>query len=202
MVSFLLLEYTLYMIFTALGILSAIIFLLGDIPYLSDTIRGKIKPHRVSWGVIFLLNAIGFANQYAAGARNSLWLFGAAVLMTGAIFVASLKNGVGGKTKLDIFSLVTSLIGVLLWQAFDSPILSVLANVVVAIVALLPTFAKAKKNPETENGIAYAAGAVSSLLATISVGEWDWVLLILPLTSTILQVYMSYLLYIRPKQKL
>lgn len=187
------------MIFAALGILSAIIFLLGDVPYLSDTIKSKIKPHRVTWGIVFLLNAIGFANQYAAGARNSLWLFGAAVFMTGAIFLASLKKGVGGNTRLDIFALVTSLIGVVLWQVFNSPFLSVLANVLVAIVALIPAFAKAKKYPETENGIAYVAGAVSSLLAAISVGKLDIVLLLLPVTSTILQVYMSYLLYIRPK---
>ncbi len=188
------------MIFTALGVLSAVIFILGDIPYLSDTIKGRIKPHRVTWGVVFLLNAIGFANQHSAGARNSLWLFGAAVFMTGAIFIASLKNGVGGNTKLDMFALITSMIGVVLWQTFDSPLLSVIANMLVAIVALIPAFTKARKHPETENGIAYLAGAISSLLAAIAVGKFDITLLLLPVTSTILQIYMSYLLYIRPKQ--
>lgn len=190
------------MIFKLLGVLSAIIFILGDIPYLLDTIKGRIKPHRVTWGVVCLLNIIGFANQYAAGARNSLWLFGAAVVMTGAIFFASIKNGVGGRSKLDILALVTSLLGIVLWQVFDSPLLSVLANVFVAVVCLIPAFAKARKYPETENGIAYLAGAVSALLAAISVGEVDFVLLILPVTSAILQAYMSYLLYIRPKRML
>lgn len=190
------------MIFKVLGILSAIIFILGDIPYLLDTIKGRIKPHRVTWGVVFLLNIIGFANQYAAGARNSLWLFGAAVAMTGAIFFASIKHGVGGRSKLDIFALITSLIGIVLWQVFDSPLLSVLANVFVGVVCLIPAFAKARKYPETENGIAYLAGAVSALLAAISIGEVDYILLILPVTSAILQFYMSYLLYIRPKRML
>src|ERR1044072_855102 len=157
------------MVLKILGIISAVIFLLGDIPYLSDTIKNKIKPHRVMWGVVFLLNVVGFANQYAAGARNSLWLFGAGALMTGAIFLASLKNGVGGYAKLDMFALVTSFIGIVLWQTFDSPLLSVLANVLVAVVALLPAFAKARKHPETEDGIAYLAGGFSSLLAAISV---------------------------------
>lgn len=187
------------MIYSVIGVLSAVIFLLGDIPYLRDTINKKIKPHRVTWGVVCLLNIIGFANQYAAGARNSLWLFGAAVFMTGAIFLASLKNGVGGFAKLDIFALVTSLVGIVLWQTFDSPSISVLTNVVVVIVAVTPAFAKARKYPETENGIAYAAGSFSALLAAISVGKFEPILLVLPLTSMVLQLYMSYLLYIRPR---
>jgi hypothetical protein len=186
------------MLFQFLGILSAVIFLVCDMPYLRDTIRANIQPHRVMWGIVFLLNLVGFANQYAAGARNSLWLFGAAVFMTGAIFLASLKNGVGGYAKLDIFSLVIAVIGIILWQTFDSPLLSVLANVLVSVVALVPAFVKAHKHPESENGIAYLGGLISSFLAAVSVGKIEIVLLLLPLTSTLLQVYMVYLLYVRP----
>ena len=187
------------MIFEVLGVLSAVIFLCGDVPYLQDTINKKIKPHRVTWGIVFILNIVGFANQYAAGARNSLWLFGAAVFMTGAIFVASLKNGVGGYAKLDIFSLVTAVIGIILWQTFNSPLLSVATNVLVAVVALIPSFVKARSHPDTENGIAYVGGMISSLLAAISVGKIDVVLLLLPITSVLLQAYMVHLLYVRPR---
>jgi len=186
------------MIFKVLGVLSAIIFLLGDTPYLLDTFKKKIRPHRVMWGVVALLNVIGFANQYAAGARNSLWLFGAGSLMTAAIFFASLKNGVGGYAKLDIFALIIATAGIILWQVFDSPLLSVLANALVAVVALVPAFIKAHKFPETENGIAYIGGLIGSSLAAISVGKIEFTLLLLPVTSTLLQVYMVYLLYVRP----
>ena len=185
------------MLFTILGVLSAVVFILGDIPYLSDTLKAKIKPQRVTWGVVFLLNMIGFANQYASGADNSLWLFAAAVLMTGAIFLASIKNGVGGYAKLDIFSLVASFVGIVLWQVFDSPLLSILANMFVGVVALIPTFVKTQRHPETENGIAWLAGSVSALMAAVSVGKFDVTLLLLPVTSALLQSYMVYLLYIR-----
>ncbi len=189
------------MFFKVLGVVSAIVFILGDIPYLKDAIKAKIKPQRVTWGIAFLLNIIGFANQYASGADNSLWLFAAAILMTGAIFIASLKNGVGGYARLDIFSLVASLVGIILWQTFDSPLLSILSNLFVAVVALTPTFIKAKKHPETETGIAWLAGAISALMAAVSVGKLDTTLLILPVASAILQGYMVYLLYIRVRPK-
>jgi hypothetical protein len=188
------------MFYEALGILGALVFIACDIPYLIDTIQSKIKPHRVTWGVVFLLNTIGFANQLASGASNSLWLFGAAVLMTGAIFLASLKNGVGGHTKQDIIAIVASAIGLALWALFNSPIFSIFANIFVATVALLPTYTKAKKHPETETKIAWLGGAIGALLATISVGTLNWHLLILPGASTLLQGYMVYILYLRPRR--
>lgn len=185
------------MIFTLLGVLSALIFIVGDIPYLTDTIEGKTKPQRVTWGVVCLLNAIGFANQAASGASNSLWLFGAATLMVGTIFIASLFKGVGGHSKQDIFAIVASLTGVILWVIFDSPIFSIFANIFVATVALIPTYVKAKNDPSSETRIAWLFGAISALLAAISVGEINWQLLVLPSVSTFLQAYMVYLLYIR-----
>jgi len=184
-----------------IGILSAVIFIIGDIPYLKNAIEASIKPQRITWGIAMALNAIGFANQSASGADNSLWLFGAAVLMTGAIFIASLKNGVGGYSKLDIFAITTAIVGIILWQVFDSPLISILANLCVAVVALIPTFVKTKKDPTTETGIAWLFGSISAALAGVSVGSLDVDLLILPIASTLLQAYMVYLIYVLPKRQ-
>lgn len=189
------------MFFTLLGVISSIVFLVGDWPYITDTIKGTTKPERVTWGTVFLLNAIGFANQLASGAGNSLWLFGAAVLATGTIFGLSIFKGVGGHTNLDIFTIVVALLGLVLWIIFDSPTFSIVATLIVGIVALLPTFAKAKKQPETETKITWLLGSISALLATISVGTLDWRLLVLPINATILQAYMVYILYFETKGK-
>lgn len=166
-----------------------------------DTIKGKTKPERVTWGTVFLLNSIGFANQLASGARNSLWLFGAAVLLTGIIFVLSLFKGVGGHSRLDMFTIVTALAGLGLWIIFDSPTFSIIATLVVGIVALLPTFAKAKKHPETETKITWLLGSMSAFLGLLSVGTLDWRLLILPLNATLLQANMVRILYFGKKSK-
>ncbi len=188
------------MFFAALGVISSIIFLIGDWPYITDTIKGKTKPERVTWGTVFMLNSIGFANQLASGANNSLWLFGAAVLATGTIFILSIFKGVGGHTNLDIFTIVVALLGLALWIIFDSPTFSIVATLVVGIVALLPTFAKAKIHPETETKITWLLGSVSAFLTTISVGVLNWRLLVLPLNATILQAYMVYILYFQTRK--
>lgn len=173
---------------------------MGDWSYLKDTLGGTTKPHRVTWGMVFLLNSISFANQYASGADNSLWMFGAVVLATGTIFVASLKNGVGGHTKKDILTIIISSGGAVLWLLFDRPLLSILANVFAVVVAVSPTIVKAKKDPESETRIAYLLGLISSVLALISVGKLDYELLILPANGAVLQIYLVYLLYFKPKR--
>ena len=78
---------------------------------------------------------------------------------------------------------------------FDSPLFSILSTLVVVFVSLAPTVIKAKKHPESETRIAWLFGSLSSLLATLSVGEWNWVLLILPFNATLVQAYIAYLLY-------
>ena len=189
------------MIFTVLGLLSAFIFIIGDIPYLLDTIKKTTQPQRITWGIVFLLNSIGFANQLASGAEDSLWLFGAAVLMTGLIFFASLWHGVGGKSKQDLVVLVIGLVGVALWAIFDDPVLSIVANMIAGIVALIPTFIKASKKPESETKITWLFGTISAVLAAFAVGEIDWQLLILPVNAAILQGFMVYLLYFKPQKE-
>jgi hypothetical protein len=188
------------MLFSILGLLSALIFVVADIPYLRDTIKGTTKPHRVTWGVVVFLNVVGFANQFASGADNSLWIFAAAVVMTTSIFIASLKNGVGGQSNSDIFSLTTCSLGIILWLVFKDPMFSIFANIFVGFVALLPTYKKTKKDPDSETKITWLLGTLSTMLAAISVGELNLLLLLLPVSSTFLQGYMVYLLYIRPKQ--
>jgi hypothetical protein len=185
------------MLFRLFGILSAVIFIAGDLPYVINTYKGKTKPHRVTWGIVALMNSIGFANQYASGASNSLWLFGTRAAVCIIIFLGSIRNGMGGGSKADVAALSVSLLGVVLWATLHSPIYSILASAVADISALLPTFAKAKKHPETETKIAWLVGGFSSLLATISVGKLDWKLLLLPGLAVILQAYMAYILYIQ-----
>ena len=181
--------------FQLIGIASAVLFIAGDVPYVLDTFSGKTHPHRVTWGVFTLLNAIGFANQYASGASSSLWLFGAGALMTGLIFLGSLRGGEGGKSKADVICLVAALLGVSLWFLLKSPTYSIFANIIADAAALWPTYKKAWQRPESETRVAWLVGTLSVVLDAISVGKLDWRLLILPLASTILQGYVVFLLY-------
>lgn len=170
----------------------------SSIPYIVDTIKKKTKPHRVTWGVFFLLNVIFLGNQLAAGATSSLWLVVAYTLSTFIIFSLSFKNGVGGTSRLDVIVLAGALIGVIIWQLLDAPLASVVANLVVALIASIPTYKKAWAQPKTETSISYFLNACGALLSAISVGSLNIVLLLLPMYAFFYQGSI-YLILVRNK---
>jgi hypothetical protein len=189
------------MTFQLIGMLSGLVFIVVGLPYLYDTIKGRTKPQRVTWGVALAFNIVGFANQYASGADNSLWLFGASTFISCAIFIAALFKGVGGHSKLDIFAIMMAISGLVLWQVLESPLYSILANNFAAVVALLPTLTKVRRDPDTETRITWLGGMFGSTLGAISVGSLDYVLLISPVCAALLQAVLVYQLYFAPKAR-
>jgi uncharacterized membrane protein HdeD (DUF308 family) len=183
-----------------LGVAAGLTFIIADVPYIRDIFRGKTKPHRVSWAVYVLLNAINFANQYASGAGNSLWLFFCGTLITSFVFVLSLKYGVGGREKTDWVVIFGVLIGLLGWIVFSTPKVSIIMNLIVVSIALIPTFIKSYRHPGTETSITYLIAGVSEFIAAVSVGKFDFWLIVLPLHGFIVQVALYFLIEQRKKK--
>jgi hypothetical protein len=185
--------------FALIGIVAAIIFIVGDIPYLADTLRKKTTPHRVSWGIAFMLNTIALLTQISSGAEESIWSFWAYLIMTGLIFLASLFHGVGGYSKRDFVIVLLSMVGVALWQIYDDPWFGIAMTAFVFTISITPTFIKAREDPESETRIAWLLATISAALTMISVGEFNPQLQLLPLLGVVLQGYMVYVLYLRKR---
>ena len=183
-----------------LGILSGLIFLIADIPYIRDILKGKTKPHRVSWFLYFVLNSVNIANQAASGATNSLWLPVVSAIVTFFIFAMAIKRGMGGYEKLDLVCLVGALLGIVLWVVFDNPLASTICNILASTLAVAPTIKKSILHPSTETKITYLIGSISGLIAALSVGSWILSLLILPLHGFLVQIII-YGILIRPTAK-
>lgn len=188
------------MFLTLLGILGGLLIVIADIPYAVNAYKRKTHPHRVTWLIIVLLNAISIANQSASGAKNSLLFFIGATAITSIVFVISLFRGVGGYSKLDIVVLAGALSGLALWQILGSPLASIIANVAGLSIAFIPTFMKAYYDPASETKITWIIGAVSTTLTGLSVGKLDYALLIMPVFSTFQQASLWLLIEIRERQ--
>jgi len=182
------------------GILSGLLSIISNIPYVIDIYKRKTQPHRVTWGIFFLLNIIYLANHISAGATNSLWLIVGFTVSTFIIFILSLKRGVGGSEKLDIFVLISALVGVVLWQITDNPTISIFANALSGIFAAIPTLKKAYIKPESETKIKWFIGIFAGIFAAISVGRLELPLLVLPLLTIIIQGSMFLILTTRGKR--
>lgn len=182
-----------------IGILGGVLSLLSNIPYVINTIQKKTKPQRVTWGIFFILNSIFLCNQMAIGATNSLWLIASFTVSTFAIFCLSIFYGVGGYTKRDLGILAGSLVGVALWLGLDQPVFSVIMSLIVAILASIPTFIKAYKDPASETAIKWLLGGVAAFLTIVSVSKIDLVIL-LPLLSFMTQIGIYITISVRSKR--
>jgi hypothetical protein len=125
-----------------IGLLGGILIIVADTPYAWNAFKRKTKPHRTTWFIIALINAINLANQHASGAKSSLLFFIGATAITFIVFLASLYNGTGGFAKLDIVVLIGALLGLIIWHVLQSPVASVIAVGKLDFALLLfPTYA-------------------------------------------------------------
>ncbi len=171
--------------FAAIGIIGGAIAFLSNVPYIRDTLRGVTQPHRVTWFIFLILNLIYFVNNLAAGATNSMWLVSGFVVASATVSALSVRHGVGGSDKLDILILIGAVVGVIIWLLLDSPVYSIVANLFVASIAIVPTFKKAYLQPWSETKSKWYLNSLGSALAAISVGSFDIALLLLPVYSAI-----------------
>ncbi len=170
-----------------IGILGGLLAILGSMPYILDAYKKKITPHRITWGIFTLVDVIAIANQLAAGATNSVWLVVGFAVANLTIFVLSLRHGAGGTERLDIIVLCGAILGVIAWQISGYPIASIAANLVVITLAMAPTYKKGWIDPKSETSTVFLLGAIASLLSAISVGKLDYILLLTPVFTFIIQ---------------
>lgn len=167
-------------ILAAAGITAGVLSVVDAIPYLHDIQRGRTRPHRVTWLIWTILGGVAFVSQLADGATWSLWMFGAQALSMGAIFLLSLRRGVGGLTPVNTTMLLLAIAGVAGWAWTSEPVVAtgfVVAADAIGFGLMVP---KTWRNPWSETRSTYLLAAVSGVLGTVSVGALDPSLLFYP----------------------
>ena len=151
-----------------LGVLAAVVGLVGFFPYYRDIIKGSTKPHAFSWLIWGLVQAIAFFAQLSKGGGAGAWLTGVGGSACLIIFVIALFRGEKEIVLLDKICLVLALFGIVLWATTSSPLGAVIIAVLVDAIGFVPTYRKAFKKPKGETPMTYAlsgAGFAISLFA-------------------------------------
>ena len=179
-----------------LGIASAVVNTIGLVPYLRDIFRHKTKPERATWWIWLALGLIAFFAQLAAGARWSTLLTAASILAVGTIAVLSLRYGYGTFRRKDFIALSIALIGVVLWQLTDAPLIALLIVIAIDGIGYSLTLLKSWKAPNTETLSSWLLATIATALSVLAVGDWDFTKLIYPvflfLTNSVLVWILVY----------
>lgn len=162
------------------AISSVVLVCVGQPPYIIDMIKGKTKPERMTWFIFSVLGIIAFVSQTDLGASWSLLFSGVETAVSLLTFGLSLKFGVGGHTKLDIFALTIAMVGVLVALVAHQPLISLLGVILADLMGTMLTVRKVYQRPGTETVISWLLAGIDSALGAMAVGRVDFKLILYP----------------------
>lgn len=138
------------------------------IPYVRDILRRTTRPHRVSWFAFALLSTLAAVAQLRAGLGAGAFLSTGAAIGFTAVFLLSLKFGVGGTSTGPRLQLVAITIAAAAWAATDNAAVAIVLVCLIEAAAIVPTVRKAYAEPETETMSTWIIDGVSGAIAAIS----------------------------------
>jgi hypothetical protein len=157
-------------------IVGTLISAAGSFMYLWSTIKGKVKPNRVSFLLWSVAPMIAFAAQIRQGVGlESLMTFstGFQPLLT---FIASFTNKKAEwkLTRFDVVCGVLSVLGLILWLITKVGNVAIFFSIVADGLAALPTLVKAYKYPETEIAWPWMTTCIGVALTLLTLKAWTF----------------------------
>jgi hypothetical protein len=156
-----------------IAIVSAVLAIAGNVPYLMDIIKKKVKPHPYTWLVWSIVSCIVFFGQLKSGAGIAVISTGVAEIFTIIIFIFSLKYGFKNKRKIDTYCLIIALVSIVPWLLTKDPTISVVIAVAIDLVAFAPTIRKTWTDPQTEAPKLYGMNVLRHILLLCSLATYN-----------------------------
>ncbi len=157
----------------AVAIVAALLAVAGNLPYLRDILKGRVKPHPYTWLVGAIVSGTVFFGMIAKGAGIGALPVAASEIFTVIIFLFSLKYGFKGITSTDKIFLAVALAGLLPWLFTSDPTLSIVIAVAIDLASLVPTFRKTWAYPLTETPLLYGTNVLRHILLLFSLQTYN-----------------------------
>jgi hypothetical protein len=169
-----------------LAVVAAVVTMCCVLPYLRDIRRGTTRPQRASWFVFASLAAVAALSQALDGGGAGSWLASGSAVGFGAVFVASIRCGVGGVARADLAVLAVAGVGASISLAAGRPLIAVLGVVVAEAGAVALTVRKALDDPGSETRSTWIADALAGALSILAVDQVSTGALLYPVHHTLM----------------
>jgi hypothetical protein len=156
-------------------IVGAIIAAVGSLSYLIDTLKGRVKPNRVSFLLWSLAPLIAFFAEVKQGVGIQALMTFIVGFLPLTIFIASFvnKKAVWNLTGFDLTCGALSIIGLVLWFITKSGNIAIIFSILADGLAAMPTIVKSFNYPETESAWPYFTSTISAILTLLTVKVWN-----------------------------
>jgi len=164
-------------------LLGAFINLLGVISYVKDTLAGKVKPNRATWGLWALAAFIAFSAEIKQGVGIQALCTFMFAFNPFLIFLASFvnKKAYWALGKLDLYCGTLSVIGLILWYITKNGNIAILFAIFADLTAGIPTLIKSYHFPETENWKEFLSSLINVVVTMFTLKIWSFAYLAFPL---------------------
>jgi len=183
-----------------LGVLGVLTGVARYALYYRDIFKGKTKPHPFSWFVWGIMNVIVFFAQVISNAGPGVWVTALVAIACLSISVVALFKGEKVITRLDWFCFFTALLGIVLWQVTNQPLLAVIIVTVTDAIAYIPTYRKSYWKPDEETASSYVLAALRSVFALAALDSLALVNWLFPASLVITDGGFALMLWIRRRQ--
>jgi hypothetical protein len=164
-----------------LGLVSVALAAIGYTSYAVTVLRGRTRPHILSWWIWSLVMAVAAAVQITNGAGAGAWVtaFSAAACL--AIALLSLRHGDRNIAATDWAALATALMIIPVWAATSDPLLAVVMASAIEWLGYYPTMRKSWLRPHEETTITYGLDLAKWMMSLGALTTWSVVTLTYPL---------------------
>jgi hypothetical protein len=155
-----------YMVF-----LGVIISLLGIISYIKELLKGKAKPNKITWLMWSISPLIATAAAISDGVKLAIlptFMAGFGPLI---VFIISFfyKESYWKTTKIDYVCGLLSVLALVVWYFTKDPNYAIVFSIMSDGMAVIPTWIKAYRHPETEVSMAYFWSALSAITSFFAI---------------------------------
>jgi hypothetical protein len=189
-------------VFNIVIALSTVLMIGSAIPYMVQIVRGTTRPRIVSWFTWTVLMTIACAASLAERQYASAILTFSTAIETLLIIGLGLKYGDRRFERFDVMCLASALLGVVLWQVFNSPAVAVVAVVVVDLVGSLPTLQHSWRAPHEETAVTYLMAGLSAICTLMVTQSWQITAIVYPAYIVLLNLGIYAIITGRKKYRL
>jgi energy-converting hydrogenase Eha subunit A len=154
--------------------LAVFIQAMGSAYYLFLTIKGEVKPNRVSWLIWGIAPMLASTISYLEGAGFSALPVFFSGFLPFLVFCASFINpkAYWKLGFLDYTCGILSLVTLIFWGITKHSVAAIGLLILVDAIAFFPSIIKAWKFPETETYTSYLATAIAAIMGLCIVEQW------------------------------
>jgi len=153
---------------TVAAFLSTVVAFYTIVPYIRAILKGKTKPHQLSWVVFVIMNFIVLISQYLEGARSSVLITLAFCIGSLWILILSFKYGTRDTSRWDRALFIFALATIVIWVLTKSNATAIWLTLLIDFAATTMLILKIRSLPGSEDHVSWVFGSLAYLLTNLS----------------------------------